>query len=200
MRSNGRVRDPAEKVIVDGLRRGERGAFDAAYDRHRARVFGFLLRLARRRDVAEDLLQETWLRLARAAPSLAEDTDLAAWLFTVARNQFVSWRRWAALDLSRLVTMGDEPIASAEPSPADATDATRSMARLEAALGSLPAAQREVLLLVGVEGFDQEQAAEILGVRYDALRQRLSRARAELAGALEKMERSSAPRARAVGA
>ncbi len=176
--------------MVDGLRRGERAAFDAAYARFRARVFAFLLRLSGRRDVAEDLLQETWLRLARASPSLAEDTDLAAWLFTVARNQYVSWRRWSALDLSRLVALGDDATSPATTAPPDeATDAARAMHRLEIAIAKMSPAHREVLLLVGVEGFDQEQAAAILGVRYDALRQRLARARGDLAAALEKMER-----------
>ncbi len=190
MRSSVRVRDPTEKPIVDGLRRGDRAAFQAAYERFRARVYAFLLRLAGRRDVAEDLLQETWLRLARASPSLAEDTDLAAWLFTVARNQHVSWRRWSALDLSRLVALGEDARSPATTAPPDeATDAARAMHHLELAIAQLPAAHREVLLLVGVEGFDQEQAAAILGVRYDALRQRLARARAQLAKALEKLER-----------
>ena len=183
------MRDPSEKPIVDGLRRGERAAFDAAYGRFRARVYAFLLRLSGRRDVAEDLLQETWVRLARASPALAEDTDLAAWLFTVARNQYVSWRRWSALDLSRFVALGDDATSPATTAPPDeATDAARAMHRLEIAMARLAPAHREVLLLIGVEGFDQEQAAGILGVRYDALRQRLARARAQLAAALEKMD------------
>jgi len=190
------VRDPSEKPLIDGLRRGDRRAFAQAYEKYRARVHGFLLRLSVKRDVAEDLLQETWVRLARAAPSLAADTDLAAWLFTVARNQYVSWRRWSALDLSRLVAIGDD-VASVARSPADDTEASRAMQRLEIALASLPAAHREVLLLVGVEGFEQEQAAAILGVSYDALRQRLARARAQLAAALEKMDARAAPVARA---
>jgi RNA polymerase sigma-70 factor (ECF subfamily) len=60
--------------------------------------------------------------------------------------------------------------------------------RLERALASLPPASREVLLLVGVEGFEQEQAAAMLGITYDALRQRLARARAQLAERLAMVE------------
>ena len=182
------VRDPSEQPIVDGLRRGDRRAFNEAYDRHRGRIFGFLLRLSRRRDVAEDLFQETFVRLARSAPTLAEDTDLAAWLFTVARNLFVSHRRWSMLDLSRFVALGEDLAhASARPLPDADADSARDLARLERALASLPTASREILLLVGVEGFEQEQAAAMLGIRYDAFRQRLSRARAQLATALEKL-------------
>ena len=63
-----------------------------------------------------------------------------------------------------------------------------AVALLEAALKQLPLASREVLLLVGVEGMDQEEVARVLGVTYDALRQRLSRARAQLAETMESIE------------
>ncbi len=183
------MRDPTERPLVDALRRGDTAAFDAAYARYRARVLGFLLRLTRRRDVAEDLFQETWLKLARSATRLDEDTDLAAWLFTVARNAWVSHRRWAMLDISRLVALGDDDASPAPAPDADArADAARRLARLERALAALPTASREVLLLVGVEGFDQEQAAKILGITYDALRQRLARARTQLAGRIDGLE------------
>jgi RNA polymerase sigma factor (sigma-70 family) len=183
------VRDVEEQPIVDGLRRGERAAFDAAYTRFRQRIFAFLLRLSGRRDVAEELSQETWLKLSRAASRLAEDTDLSAWLFTVARNAWVSHRRWTVLDLSRLVALDDEP-ASIDFEPEQQSgveerlDARRSIARLERALGTLPASSREVLLLVGVEGFDHDRAAAILDCKPEALRQRLSRARERLSSAL----------------
>lgn len=184
-----------ERALVDGLRRGDVAAFDAAYAAFHPRVLGFLLRLSGRRDTAEDLAQDTWIKLAKAAPTLREDTSLASWLFTVARNAFVSHRRWAMLDLSRIVVVGFESLSMAA-SDAALPDAqherTRAIALLEAALARLPVASREVLLLVGVEGLDQEEVAKILGVSYDALRQRLSRARTQLAAemaALEKKQR-----------
>jgi RNA polymerase sigma factor (sigma-70 family) len=177
------VRDPSERPLVDGLRRGDAASFDVVYARYQDRIFGFLLRLSRRRDVAEDLFQETWSKLARHAQKLEPDTDLAAWLFRVAHNAWVSHCRWSLLDVSRLVVLGDE---DALPAPAavdpDARgDAARRVAQLEEALASLPPASREVLLLVGVEGLDQDRAAEVLGISYAALRQRLARARAQLA-------------------
>jgi RNA polymerase sigma-70 factor (ECF subfamily) len=183
------VRDPSEKPLVDALRRGEAAAFDAIYARYRGRVHGFLLRLTGRRDVTEDLFQETWLKLARSAPRLREDTDLAAWLFTVARNAWVSHRRWSMLDVSRLVALDGDALPAGPAVDAEArADAARSVERLEQALALLPRASREVLLLVGIEGFDQEQAAAILGITYDALRQRLARARAQLAERLARVQ------------
>lgn len=175
-----------EREIVEGLRRGERRAFDAMYSSYRGRIHAFLLRLSGRRDVAEDLFQETWLKAARAAERLREDTSLASWLFTIARNEYRSYRRWSVLDLSRLVALGDEDPHGGT-SPDDDADAARELRKLEQALRSLPAGHREVLLLVAVEGFEQDEAAKILGLKYDALRQRLSRARGALAEAMAKI-------------
>ena len=173
-----------DRALVEGLRRGEAGAFEAAYGRYRARVHAFLLRLARDASVAEDLVQETWLRLARSATRLDEQTDLAAWLFTVARNLHVSHRRWRLLDVERMRTLRLWPRGGSAPTPFDQTAASEVERKLEAALGRLPAAYREALLLVTVERFEPHQAAAVLGLSTDAARQRIARARAMLRTAL----------------
>jgi RNA polymerase sigma-70 factor (ECF subfamily) len=181
------VRNPEERALVDALRRGDVGAFDAVYTRHRARIFGFLLRMSRRRHVAEELSQEVWMKLARNARRLDEDTDLLAWLFTVARNAWVSHRRWSVLDVSRFLVSDELPdAAAAEPAPDAHADARRTLASVERALGRVPASAREVLVLVAVEGLDHAQAASVLGVREEAVRQRLSRARTRLTEELAK--------------
>lgn len=146
------------------------------------RIFGFLLRLSRRRDVAEDLHQETWMSVSRNVHRLEENTDLAAWLFTIARNKHRSWRRWAALDFTRYVFDAFDAESVSAPGAPDAGD---ELDALELALRGLPEAHREVLLLVGVEGLDEAQAADVLGIRPEAFRQRLSRARTALAEALK---------------
>lgn len=176
--------EAADRAIVEGLRRGEATAFDAAYGRYRVRVHAFLLRLARNSAVAEDLLQETWLRLARSATQLDKGADLAAWLFTVARNLFVSHRRWRILDVDRLRALHLWPRAGSAPTPFDHAAASEAERRLEAALGRVPAAYREALLLVTVERFEPVDVAAILGITSDAARQRIARARAMLREAL----------------
>ena len=65
-----------EQVLVARLSAGDTGAFDEVYDAYRPRVFGFLLRMTRNRALAEDLLDETWLRLVRHATRLLPDTRL----------------------------------------------------------------------------------------------------------------------------
>lgn len=170
--------------LVVGLRTGDPRAFERAFSTFGPRVHAFLLRLSRRRDVADDLLQDTFVKLAKHAPRLREDTNLAAWLFTVARNEYRSHRRLAFLDLGRLFAFGLE-LEIAAPKASEDPEVRDQVRALERALGKLSFTHREVLLLVGVEGLDQEVAAEVLGVGYDALRQRLARARAALSAALE---------------
>ena len=184
-------RESNDAALVRRLRAGDRGAFDEIYACFRVRIYAFLLRLCGRRDVADDLFQETWTKLAMNADRLRDDSDLAAWLFTVARNAYRSHRRWTMLDLGRLMGGDDalSTVATDAPTPhARAEDAQR-LATLERALSKLSTASREALLLVAVEGFEQEQAAAIVGASYPAFRQRLARARAELAEAMTKHER-----------
>ncbi len=180
-----------DRALVDGLRRGDVVTFDRVYTQYNTRIFSFLLRLSNRRDTAEDLAQETWIKLAKAAPGLREDTRLGPLLFTIARNAFLSHRRWAMLDLSRIVTMGFETVsaASLEPMPDEAHEHAVALRALETAMQSISVGSREVLLLIGVEGMDQEEVAKILGISYEALRKRLSRARKELTDKLASLER-----------
>jgi RNA polymerase sigma-70 factor (ECF subfamily) len=169
---------------VDGLRRGNPRAFDLVFAAYRPRVFGFLLRLSGRPELAEDLLQETFLRLASHAHRLEPDTRLRPWLFTVARNLFVSYQRWAWVDGDRLLELGRRMLGWTPDTPHHTAEASESGRRMEAALQTIPAASREVLLLVVLEGMEPSEAAEILGIKPEAARQRLARARAILAASL----------------
>jgi RNA polymerase sigma factor (sigma-70 family) len=175
-----------ELALVGRLRRGDAGAFDEVYAAFNARVFTFLLRLSRRRDVAEDLLEETWLRLVKHAARLQADTRLGPWLFTVARNLHVSFNRSRLLEDSAAESlMALWPFSPERESPFEAAAASELERRIERALAALPAASREVLLLVGVAGLDHSEAADICGITPEALRQRLHRAREALSGALD---------------
>lgn len=180
---------PDAADLVARLRTGDRNALRTIYAQYSDRIFSFLLRLTKRRDVAEDLHQETWVSVSRNVQRLVDDTDLAAWLFTIARNKYRSWRRWAALDFTRYVFDAFESEKVSGPGSPDVGD---ELVHLELALRELPEAHREVLLLVGVEGLEGHQAADVLGIKPEAFRQRLSRARAALSEALEpKMNKAS---------
>ena len=183
-----------ELALVERLRRGDEAAFDTVYDAFNLRLFTFLLRLTRRHHVAEDLLEETWLRLVKHARRLRPDTRLGPWLFTVARNLHVSYVRSRMIEDSAAAgLMALWPISVQRSSPFEATAANELERRIERVLASMPPASREVLLLVGVAGLDHEDAADVCGITPEALRQRLHRARAMLADALEAETRPATP-------
>jgi RNA polymerase sigma-70 factor (ECF subfamily) len=183
----------ASDELVEGLRRGDARAFDQAFMRFRPRIYGFLARLTGHPALAEDLLQETFVRLARHAPTLAVDTRLEAWLFTVARNLYLSHRRWALLDLERLSELRLWSMLAPPPeSPLAHAANDQELALLEQAIASLPLTYREVILLVGVEGMSPSEAATILGTNGAAVRQRLARARARMSDLMERLRRMPA--------
>ena len=159
-----------ELEIVSRLRAGDEAAFDTVHAAFNTRLFSFLVRLSRRRDIAEDLLEETWLRLVAHAGRLRADTRLGPWLFTVARNLHVSYRRSRLLEESHTSgLLGLWPFACPRPSPFEETAATEVERRIESA----------------IEGVRPAEAAAVCGITPEALRQRLSRARALLSRHLD---------------
>jgi RNA polymerase sigma-70 factor (ECF subfamily) len=166
----------SDRDLIDRLRRADPDAFAAVYEAEKGRVYGFLVRLSRDPEVAADLFQNVWMKLARNAPQLREDSNVGAWLLTVARREYVSFRRAQALDLSRVLLLGvcrpDFPTAARE-----------TELDLMQALGRVADADREVLLLAA-SGLDQAELANVLGVSVVAARQRLARARQRFTRAL----------------
>ncbi len=186
--------DPgSERELVRGLRVGDPVAFDRVYEAWNRRLFAFLLRLTRRRELAEELLEETWLRLVKGIASLRDDSRLAPWLFTVARNLFLSHRRARALDEGSLGEL--DPPDRATPSPLEVAATNELEERLERGLATLPPSYREALLLVGIHGLTPSEAARVSGLTPEAFRQRLSRGRALLGQRLREMEGAGPSRA-----
>jgi RNA polymerase sigma-70 factor (ECF subfamily) len=167
------------------LREGDPAAYDLVFAHYRPRIYGFLLRMSRRPEVADELLQETFLRLARHAGRLHPDTRLGVWLFAVARNLWRSWARWSILDGERLGEHAMRMLGRAPATPAELADAAETARLLEHAIAALTPGLREVALLMAVEHLETGEVAEILSLTPEAVRQRWSRARAALAVALE---------------
>lgn len=176
-----------EAELMSALGRGDPAALDEVYEIWRPRLFAFLVRLCGSRELAADLQQETWLRLARSFASLREDTRIGAWLCTVGRNLFISHQRWALLDGDSINELSLWP-GELGPRPGPFEDVAQSETErcLEAAIATLPSKYREVILLVGIEGMTPSEVAGILELRADAIRQRLRRARKLLARELQR--------------
>lgn len=172
--------------LIAELKRGDASAFERAFTAHQPGIYRFLRRLTKNDATAVELAQDTWLKLAEEAPWLRDDTVLRAWLFTVARNLFLSHRRWSLLDGTRLQELLDWSAGrSDETTPEDRAATSQGHARLERAFAKLPLGYREALALVAGEGFEPSEAAQVLGIKPEAFRQRLSRARKQLETMME---------------
>ncbi len=175
-----------EVELIGRLSERDVSAFDVVYDQFRARLYSFLVRLSRSRDVAEDLLEETWIRLVEHADRLKPDTRLGPWLFTVARNLYFSYCRSRTVEDERVAgLMGLSSTGAARPSPFEEAAAGELERRVERALAAMPPHYREVLLLMLVEDLTRAEMAEVCGVTPETLRQRILRARAMMAQELD---------------
>jgi len=173
---------------------GDARAFEVLVRRHRTPVFTFLVRLVGERARAEDLLQETFLRVVRAAPGWEERARFSTWLYGIARNLAIDESRRAAFrraePLDRSAPGEDPPIArvaSDDPPPDRAAEAALLRPRLEAALASLPAEQREVFLLREQAGLAFREIAQATGAPENTVKSRMRYALEGLRAALESM-------------
>jgi RNA polymerase sigma-70 factor, ECF subfamily len=172
--------NPDQETLTRLRRRDPRG-FDEAYAKYGARLFSFLKRLLGpgQHPLAEDLLQQTFLRLAERGPELRADSDLRAWLYTVARNAFLGQWRGRRLEV-------DEQTLELVADYSTEAEARLMLGDVEQALSRLRLEDRELLLLVGAEGLEPLAVSRLLGVEPATLRKRLARARQRLLGELER--------------
>jgi RNA polymerase sigma-70 factor (ECF subfamily) len=187
--------EAGDEQLMLAYREGDAGAFEQLYQRHKGRLFRFVLRSIRERAIAEELYQEIWMRVieARASyevppvPRAGQHTKFTTWLYTIAHNRLVDhWRKRGL----QLVSLDQEETAAAEPpAPADyephrILEAKQSLARFARALQALPPAQREAFLLHEEAGMSIAEIAHATGAGEEAAKSRLRYALSKLKEAL----------------
>lgn len=132
--------------------------------------------LTRDAALADDLVQNCLVRALAKQHLWQAGTDLRAWLFTILHNQHVN-------DVRRSVREGVAvPVEDAAPTltVSDKAEVSLQLRDLDRAIAELPAEQRQVILLVGLEGMRYDEAASVLGIPIGTVRSRLSRGRESL--------------------
>ena len=144
------------------------------------------------RDVAraDDLVQSCLARALAKQHLWQPGTDLRAWLFTILHNQHVNDVRRSVREGVTVAIEEMAPVLSVQPRASAALE----LRDLEAAIAKLAPEQRQVILLVGLEGMQYEEVALILGVPVGTVRSRLSRGREQLRRLMD-MGEETAPRA-----
>jgi RNA polymerase sigma-70 factor (ECF subfamily) len=168
---------------------GRTEAFGELVRRYQDRLFNTVIRLVVNAEDARDVVQEAFLNAYQSLSSFKGDSLFFTWLYRIAVNTAISYRRKqkALLRLHRTDDSG--VIEPADPSeqarPGHALEMAEEERRLHDALARLSAEHRAVLVMKDLEGQKYEEMAEILGVPIGTIRSRLHRARLELRDILE---------------
>jgi len=180
--------EPDELLVRRSI--SDPSAFEPLVERHSGGLHGYLARRAP--TAADDLLSEVWLEAFSARGAFDPDRGpLRGWLFGIARNVLNSHLR-----RRRDLPLGD---GSAEGEVWDAVDARLDAARqgpaLFTAVCGLPAHERELIVLVAIDGLTPTEVAAMLGIPATTARSRLHRARAHLREALDDPPAEAVPQA-----
>src|SRR5689334_10257587 len=160
---------------------GDAGAFRELYALLAPRLLGYLVKMARHRAVAEDLLQQTFMKVHRARGAYVRGADPVPWIYSIAHRTFIDEAR---RQKRAVVRVGDgedlpEQHADLQGELADRRDEPRVDPELVKAtldaLAELPAQQREAVVLTKLDGKSVAEAAEIAGTTVGAMKVRAHR-------------------------
>jgi RNA polymerase sigma-70 factor (ECF subfamily) len=153
-----------------------------AYERFGPELSAFVYRLTANEEVAQDLVQDTFVRAIRRQGTLADQGALRAWLYRIAANIVIDWRRRRAL-------LSFVPFLGSEQAPERSSD---TPALVRQALRSIPAAQAVALVLSYHEGFSRSEVATMLGVPEETVKTRIARGRKSFEASYLRLERGLA--------
>lgn len=182
-----RVRQPdLAQEIARGLRSGDPLVLEALVDRHKDRLFRYLLRLTGDRSTAEDLFQETWLRVVSRGHQYDPSRSFLAWLLAIARHLFIDLLRRS--DLERLTHLGDAADEDGAPlrddkaeSPFELLADRETRERVADGFRRLSPLVREVLTLRLDHGLSLQEIAAVTGAPLPTVKSRLYRGACALA-------------------
>ncbi len=174
-----------DEQLMLAFQAGDARAFEALVRRHRAPVFQFILRFTGNKQKAEDLLQETWLRVVRGAAEYEAKARFTTWVYTLARNLCVdgarkdSYRQTDSLDAPARSTESDGPAlgelvpdrGSASPERGAHNAELRPL--LLQALAALPQEQREVFILREYNGIPFKEIAQVTQTPENTVKSRM---------------------------
>jgi len=171
------------------VRARDKDALGALFEAYFDRVYGLVRRLLGNVTLAEDVTQEVFLKVHRAAHRIDPDRDPGPWLMTIAYNACRDVWRSSAYRLAARATAIDSPegmtLTRGTNDPEHDTLASERERLVQDAIAALPEPLRATVLLHDYEGLGHEEIAAILGVQHTAARKRYSRALQALAKSLE---------------
>lgn len=164
----------SDESLMLAYQRGDMGAFESLYQRHKDALFTYLFRSCSRHAIVEEVAQETWMAVIQAAVRYRPEAKFRTWLYQIAHHRMVDfWRR----PDNRHSNLEDVPEETAPQNQGEIIDEIEK--QVMNALAQLPQEQRNVVLL-REQGFSYEELADIVGVGRETIKSRLRYARQQL--------------------
>jgi RNA polymerase sigma-70 factor (ECF subfamily) len=193
-----RTLDPPDETLMLRYQQGERAAFAQLVRRHQSPLYNFALRQVRIPQVAEDVVQESFVRVVQNAADFKHEARFTTWVYTITRNLCIDYlrkralRKHPSLDESR-GEEGDGPTLgeqTADPRASVEREATGTelKERIARAVDALPDEQREVFLMRELSNLPFKEIAEITGVPENTVKSRMRYALERLQEALAEYE------------
>ena len=191
--------DPTDESLMIRFQSGDRAAFTVLVRRHQGPLFNFALRYLRSSPVAEEVVQDAFVRVVQNAAEFKHEARFSTWLYTIARNLCIdqtrkrALRRHPSLDEPKKAEEGDGPTlgeqtADGKASVERAVVSLEIRERVAAAIDALPEEQREVFLMREVSNLPFKEIAEIVGASENTVKSRMRYALERLQEALSEFE------------
>lgn len=171
-------------------------AFAILVKRHEGPLFNFILRSTGRKDIAEELLQETFVRIIKSAPKYQTTAKFTTWAYTIARNLCIDrarkWKKRKEYSLDKSIGDGEDGGATFLDNVVDEKAASGGvdlekklfLERLKEALQKLPDEQREVFVMREFSGLKFREIADVLDIPVPTVKSRMRYALQDLRGHL----------------
>lgn len=165
----------SDATLVEAARGGDVRAFERLYRLHSSRVMGVCLRMCRRRDMAEDCVQQTFVRAWRNLSRFEGRSAFGTWLHRIAVNEVLTYARNHG---TRTEASDEDAETAAEGGQGGSGDIDAGeVVDVERAIASLPEGARHVLVLQTIYGYSHEEVAEMLGIAVGTCKAQLHRGR-----------------------
>ena len=165
----------SDSALVAAARKGDMKAFERLYRLHSGKVMGLCLRMTRRRDVAEDCVQQTFIRAWRSLAAFEGRSAFGTWLHRIAVNEVLTFQR----NHGTRAESDGEAVEDAQDAPAESPREYDSgeVMDVERALATVPPGSRHVVVLQTVYGYSHEEVADMLGIAVGTCKAQLHRGR-----------------------
>jgi RNA polymerase sigma-70 factor (ECF subfamily) len=175
--------DVADETLMERYRDGDVDAFEILLQRHERKLFNFIFRFVRHREKANDLLQETFLRVINSAKGYTRKAKFTTWLYTIARNVSIDELRKMKIRRHKSFEQPSGPsgegwamqdrLSGSRDDGYHGTDASEVRQRIDEAMSQLSDEQREVFVMREVMQMRFKEIAEIVGVSENTIKSRM---------------------------